>query len=62
MTEDINLYYFDIEGRAEIIRLVLTIGGIKFNDIRLTPEEFKTKKEAGFLKFGQAPVLEVNGK
>ena len=36
MTEEINLYYFDLGGRAEVIRLALTLGGIKFNDIRLT--------------------------
>ncbi len=48
----INLYYFDFSGRAEVTRLLLTIGGVKFNDVRLTPEEFKVKKESGFFKFG----------
>ena len=33
---DIKLTYFDARGRAEISRLILSYGGVKFTDERLT--------------------------
>ncbi len=48
----IKLFYFDNGGRAEAIRLALSYGGVQFEDIRLTREEFAEKKAAGFFKFG----------
>ena len=59
---NIKLYYFDIEARAEAIRLALVLGDVPFEDIRLSREEFGKKKAEGFFKFGQMPVLEVDGK
>ncbi len=51
--EIINLYYFDFGGRAEVPRLALAFGGVKFNDIRLTREEFAAiSKYSGYFKFG----------
>jgi hypothetical protein len=35
-----QLYYFDIKGAAEIVRLSFVLAGIEFEDIRLTREEF----------------------
>lgn len=53
MVEDnIKLYYFNSAGRAEPIRLALYIGGIDFEDIRLTQDQFKSLKTSGFFKFG----------
>lgn len=35
-----QLYYFDIKGAAEVVRLSFILAGIEFEDIRLTKEEF----------------------
>jgi glutathione S-transferase len=58
----IKLTYFNIQGPAEAPRLALTIGGIAFEDIRVSREEMTALKEAGKLPSGQLPVLEVDGK
>lgn len=58
--KSVKLYYFDIKGRAEAIRLALHIGGIQFEDIRLDQNQFTQMKSQ--LPFGQVPVLEVDGK
>lgn len=57
-----KLYYFDIKGRAEAIRLALHIGGIEFEDVRLDQASFAQMKGQGMFAFGQLPVLEVDGK
>eukprot|EP00999_Lentomonas_sp_LEN2_P000173 NODE_1167_length_973_cov_115.288416_g1122_i0.p1 GENE.NODE_1167_length_973_cov_115.288416_g1122_i0~~NODE_1167_length_973_cov_115.288416_g1122_i0.p1 ORF type:complete len:264 (+),score=98.26 NODE_1167_length_973_cov_115.288416_g1122_i0:84-875(+) len=56
----IKLTYFDIPGLAEPVRLAFHIGGIPFEDERLTREEFAERKES--LPSKQVPVLEVDGK
>eukprot|EP00124_Ichthyophonus_hoferi_P001241 Ihof_evm8s60 gene=Ihof_evmTU8s60 len=56
----IKVTYFDMHGRAESTRLALHIGGIPFEDERLTHEQFATIKET--LPFGQLPILTVDGK
>ena len=53
--------------RIELARIPLFIGGISFNDKRITLEEFRSAKETGFLKdgtklpFHQIPLLVVDG-
>eukprot|EP00922_Rhytidocystis_sp_ex-Travisia-forbesii_P063257 GHVS01094133.1.p1 GENE.GHVS01094133.1~~GHVS01094133.1.p1 ORF type:complete len:218 (+),score=36.32 GHVS01094133.1:167-820(+) len=54
-----TLIYFDITGRAESIRLAFHIGGIDFEDKRITHEEFAKMK--GDFPFGHVPVLEIDG-
>mmetsp|Transcript_36548 Transcript_36548/g.117197 ORF Transcript_36548/g.117197 Transcript_36548/m.117197 type:complete len:222 (+) Transcript_36548:93-758(+) len=55
-----TLHYFDIEGRAESIRLTFTLAGIEFEDHRFgSRDEFKAMKESGKFLFGQVPALEV---
>lgn len=58
--KSVKLYYFDIKGRAEPIRLALQIGGIQFEDIRLDQNQFQQMKSQ--FPFGQLPVLEVDGR
>lgn len=61
MTPKIKLTYFDVFGRAGPIRLALAVGGIEFEDVRLTREEFLAQKEAGAYTFGMLPVMEIDG-
>ena len=58
----IRLTYFDFPfWRAEVSRLALHIGGIPFEDIRPSRDEFRRMKAEGSLPYGQLPVLEVDG-
>ena len=73
-TEDIKLMYFDARGAAEISRVLLKIGGLRFEDIRfsLQPKAegkgfetplFDIAKEDGSLSANmqRAPVMVVDG-
>merc|ERR1712053_2756 len=57
--EEIRLTYFPARGRAEISRLILKHAGVKFDDIRLTGEDFAKVKP--ILPYGSMPVLEYKG-
>ena len=59
-----KLYYFDIYGKGEQIRMLLSHAKVAFEDVRLTEESFKELKTSGtpHLEFGQLPALEVDGK
>ena len=62
MTKTIKFHYFHGRGIGEPVRLLLTIGGVAFNDQRYTVSEFSamdTLKQS--LPFGQMPGLEVDG-
>lgn len=54
-----KLYYFDLAGKAEGIRLACEYSGFEFEDIRLTRDQFAEMKANGQLQFGQVPALEV---
>ena len=56
----LKLYYFDIPGKGEAIRLICAHYKIPLRDVRLTPDEFAELKKEGKLKFGQLPALEVD--
>jgi glutathione S-transferase len=45
----LQLLYFDVPGKAEAIRLACVYSGVKFDDIRMTREEFMVKKTTGEL-------------
>lgn len=55
----IKVTYFGIPGRAELTRLLLSFGGIAFEDARVSGPEFGAMKAT--LPLGQLPVIEVNG-
>ncbi|XP_034934996.1 glutathione S-transferase-like [Chelonus insularis] len=55
-----KLSYFDITGLGEPIRYMLHYGGIKFEDNRLSFEEWPKIKPS--MPLGQLPVLEIDGK
>ncbi|KAH7478975.1 hypothetical protein KRP22_010973 [Phytophthora ramorum] len=58
-TPKLKLKYFPVPGRAEPIRLTFFIGGIAFEDERLSFDEFAKIKAS--LPFNQMPVLDVDG-
>ena len=58
----LRLTYFDFPfWRAEASRLALHIGGVPFEDVRPSREEFRAIKAEGGYPYGQLPVLEVDG-
>jgi len=57
--QDLKLTYFDIPGRAEAIRLILAIAGIKFEDERISRDVWAARKAT--TPFGQLPVLHARG-
>lgn len=58
----LKLYYFDIPGLGEIIRLACHYGQLPWEEVRLSVEQFNELKANGKLLFGQVPALEVEGK
>ncbi|VEN56111.1 unnamed protein product [Callosobruchus maculatus] len=55
-----KVHYFDIHGRAEPIRWLLTYGNLKYEDVRYSSEDWAKFKPSTPL--GQMPCLEVDGK
>lgn len=55
-----KLFYFPMRGRAETARLVLVYTGTKYEDVRISIEQWPAMKEK--MPMGQMPVLEVDGK
>ncbi|XP_056648345.1 glutathione S-transferase-like [Diorhabda sublineata] len=61
MNSSYKVYYFDVPGKAEPIRMLLSYGGYPFEDVRFEKlvEWPKHKKN---MPFEQVPVLEIDGK
>jgi glutathione S-transferase len=56
----LKLTYFDFDGgRGQAIRLALHIGGVDFDDVRLTGAQFKELRPS--FRFHALPVLEIDG-
>ncbi|GIL57255.1 hypothetical protein Vafri_12500 [Volvox africanus] len=51
-----KIHYFPVPGRAEVARLILSIGGIPYEDVHYTHATFPEAKPK--MPFGQVPVLE----
>jgi len=59
---DIKLTYFPLTGKGELIRVILAYAGVKFEDERISFEEFAAmKQDTSKLPYGQLPVLHYNG-
>ena len=58
--KNIKLYYFDVHGRAEIIRSILHYNKVQYEDIRFSFAEWAEKKSN--FPNGQVPILEIDGK
>lgn len=57
----LKLYYFDIIGKGEAIRLLCAYAGLELNDYRFASrDEFHEMRDRGELSFGQVPLLEVD--
>ncbi|KAI3382096.1 hypothetical protein SNEBB_006370 [Seison nebaliae] len=55
-----KLTYFDTRARAEPIRLLFVVAGKKFDDVRITTDQWKSMKKS--TPQGMLPILEVQGK
>jgi len=56
----LKLYYFNIKGKGEPIRLLCAYAGLPLEDVRFQSyQEFLELKEKGHLAFGQVPLLQV---
>jgi len=55
-----RLIYFDFPGRGAAIRDALRIGGVAFEDLRLSFPEFQARRAAGQLPWDTLPVLEFD--
>ncbi|KAI3385202.1 hypothetical protein SNEBB_001525, partial [Seison nebaliae] len=56
-----KLYYFDITGKAEVIRYILHYKNVNFEDVQFGDEEWMAKYKSQ-MPLGQVPVLEINGR
>lgn len=53
-----NLFYWMIRGRAEPIRLALSLAGQSWNEVEVDEAEMKAKAGSEAFPFGQCPILE----
>jgi glutathione S-transferase len=58
---NLKLTYFGINGRAAVIRAILHWANIKFEDKRVSFEEWGGLKKSGKFEFEQLPLLEIDG-
>ena len=57
-----KLYYFNGNGKAIIIRAILYYSKVKFNDIKISKEDWKKLKQSGKFECEELPVMEHKGK
>lgn len=55
----LRYYYLDKRVKGECVRLALVVGGIEFDDVRLSYEEVHELRQAGRLPFSQVPALQI---
>ena len=61
--ENIKFHYFDLQARGELVRLILHYSSVPFEDVRYDlSKDWPNVKEDKKWRFGQLPVIEINGK
>jgi len=60
MAPKYKLTYFELTGLAEPIRFLLSYGGIDYDDIRISQDDWPALKPT--MPLGMLPILEVDGK
>lgn len=55
-----TLFYFNVKALAEPLRYLFAYGGLEYEDVRVTRDEWPALKPS--MPMGQMPVLEVDGK
>lgn len=58
--ESYKLIYFNMKGRAELIRFIFAQAGVKYEDERIISEQWPELKQK--MPFGVVPVVVENGK
>lgn len=56
----LTLYYFDLPGKGEAIRLLCAYANLPLKDVRISRDDFIALKQSGRLAFGQVPALVVD--
>lgn len=62
MPPKLRFTYLDIPGKGEAIRLALYVGGLEFEDRRVSYAQIAEMRQSGELPFGQVPMLEIDDK
>jgi glutathione S-transferase len=57
----LRLTYLDFKGHGEAIRLALAMGGLEFEDRRVSYSDIERMRGEGSLPYGQVPLLEIDG-
>eukprot|EP01067_Filipodium_phascolosomae_P009747 Filipodium_phascolosomae@DN938_c0_g1_i1.p1 len=60
MAPKIELFYFDAQGRAEAIRLALSVAALEFTDTRYKHEDWPKHKDQ--FPTGSVPAIQIDGK
>ena len=61
-SKHVKVHYFDIYGRGEILRFILSHNKIHYEDIRYDFSSWIELKNTGKFLFGQLPAVEIDGK
>lgn len=55
-----KLTYFNGRGRAEVIRLLFEVAGVKYEDVRIEREAWPELKPSRFVSFVTLPIVPVS--
>ena len=61
MAAQYKLTYFNMRGKAEVIRLLFAVAGVEYEDARIERDAWPVEKEKVNPPFGQMPLLTVEG-
>jgi len=55
----VKFYYLDKRVKGEQIRLALVVGGIPFEDVRVSYDDVASMRDTGFLPFSHVPAMQL---